>query len=308
MGDLTNPQRSQIYDTLSIPPSQLPKNEFVSWCHGTLGRAHKYTFLAFLKEQKIRQLFLTCAGEPGDAVEDLGERLEGFAVGGGGGGGSPYAPRAHEEAEEGEEPSPVPFKGDRRLLQGGSHQEGARDLYTTHEFSITPLLPVLAARVKEGKPMLIWEPCHGLGNIAKVLAEAGFSVVGTDLYAPDGTIQPEQSFIDCVVEGKALAECAVPEGVTHIVTNPPFSEKLAFIKRFYALGLPTYCLLPVDTLGVKGCSKLFEDHGVELFFMSGKASNTFYKVSEEKDVNVGACAWFAFNTRTKKGENFHHFL
>jgi hypothetical protein len=152
------------------------------------------------------------------------------------------------------------------------------------------------------------EPCHGLGNIASVLAGAGYDVVGTDLYAPDGTLQPSQSFIECVMDGHSLAECPVPEGVTHIVTNPPFSEKLAFIKRFYALGLPTYCLLPVDTLGVKGCCKLFEEEGVELFFLSGKAASTFYKVSEGRDVCVGACAWFGFNTRVKGEENYHHFL
>jgi hypothetical protein len=131
------------------------------------------------------------------------------AAGGGGGGGAAASPE---------------HRGDRRRLQGGSHQEGARDLYTTHEFTITPLLPVIGARVKEGQPMRIWEPCLGLGNIASVLSDAGYDVVGTDLYAPDGTLQPDQSFIDCQMEGKVMAECAVPEGVTHIVTNPPFSE------------------------------------------------------------------------------------
>ena len=275
VGDLTNPQREQIYDTLSIPPTALPKKEFVAWCHETLGRAHNYTFLAFLKEQRKRQLFLSRAGE-GEPVEDLGGRMEALSMGGasgamGGGGSSAavggyaYAPRDYEEVEEGAVAMASPeHKGDRRWLQGGSRQEGARDLYTTHEYTLMPLLPVLEARAKKG--MKVWEPCLGLGNIASVLSDAGYDVVGTDLYAPDGTLQPDQSFIDCQMEGKSLAECAVPEGVTHIVTNPPFSEKLAFIKRFYELGLPTYCLLPIDTLGVKGCVKEFEAHGgVEVF-------------------------------------------
>ncbi len=321
VGDLSNKQREEIYDTLSIPPTQLAKKEFVSWCHGTLGRAHDYTFLAFLKEQRKRQLFLTRAGS--EAVEDLGVRLEELSMGGGGGspyagggGGSPYAGGGGgaEEAEDEDEPaaggSAEVFRGDRRRLQGGSHQGTQQDLYTTHPYTLKPLLPVIEARFKGGR---IWETCLGLGNIATVLDEAGYTVVGTDLYTQqeDGTftMNKDESFIECVVDGVSLKECAVPEGVSMIITNPPFSEKLAFIKRFYELGLPTYCLLPVETLGVKGCAKLFEENGgVEIFFLSGKAASTFFKVSEGRDVSVGSCAWFGFNTRKEGEENFHHFL
>ena len=310
-GDLTNSQREQIYDTLSIPPTALPKKEFVTWCHNTLGRAHGYAFLVFLKEAKKRQLFLTRTGmedgdAEGEAVADLRDRMEALQVGGGGGGSVAYAPRAVvEDYDEVERLPESRVWG--TYKQGGSHQKGARDLYTTHEFTIAPLLPVLEARAKKG--MKVWEPCLGLGNIASVLSEVGYDVVGTDLYAPDGTLQPGQSFIECEVDGKSLEPCPVPKGVTHIVTNPPFSEKLAFIQRIYALGLPTYCLLPIDTLCVKGCVKEFEAHGgVELFFLGGKAASSFHKVSEGRDISVGNCAWFAFNTRVKGEENFHHFL
>ena len=196
VGDLTNPQREQIYDTLSVPPTQLAKKEFVSWCHDTLGRAHDYTFLAFLKEQKKRQLFLTRA----ETVEkdDLCEQMAAFTmVGGGGGGGGAYTPagkeKEEEEEDEGEEEAAL-VKGDRRRLQGGIHQKGARDLYITNDFTIAPLLPVLQARAT--KKMKIWEPCVGLGNIASFLKAEGYDVVGTDLFAPDGTFQPLESFID----------------------------------------------------------------------------------------------------------------
>jgi hypothetical protein len=194
--------------------------------------------------------------------------------------------------------------------QGGVHQGTQRDLYTTYPRTVEPLLAVLKARLKKGA--LIWEPCLGLGNIAEVLAAAGHEVVGSDLYtANEGgsyIINTDKSFVECVVDGQSLVECVVPEGVTHIVTNPPFSEKLAFVERFYRLGLPTYCLLPLETLGHKGCSTLFEAHGVEIFFLSGKAAGTFFKVSEDRDVSVGSCAWFGFNTRVAGEENYHHFL
>ena len=177
--------------------------------------------------------------------------------------------------------------------------------------TISALLPVLASRLKPGD--LIWEPCFGLGNIASVLESAGYNVVGTDLFTPDGkggfTINPEQSFISYDYKGKSYEKCPVPEGVKAIVTNPPFNEKLAFITRFYELGIPVYCLLPVETLGAKGCNEQFNAHGgVELFFLSGKAATKFHKVSEGRDVDVGACAWFGFNTRVAGEENSHFFI
>ena len=312
MGDLTNPQREQIYDTLSVPPTQLAKKEFVTWCHETLGRAHNYAFLAYLKEQKKRQLFLTRA-DNGEPVEDLGGRLEALSMGGGG--AAAYAQAAPREVTVEEAPAAAGGGGGEgarwgAFKQGGIHQGTQRDLYTTHPHTVDPLLAVLKSRVKEGA--LIWEPCLGLGSITEVLEAAGYEVVGSDLFTPNEgggfTMNIDQSFVECEVDGQSLVECAVPKGVTHIVTNPPFSEKLAFIQRFYRLGLPTYCLLPVDTLGHKGCSKLFEAHGVELFFLSGKAAKTFYKVSEARDVDIGVCAWFGFNTRVEGEENYHHFL
>jgi hypothetical protein len=192
--------------------------------------------------------------------------------------------------------------------QGGSNQTGARDLYTTKRATIEPLLDVLASRHEQGD--LVWEPCVGLGNISSVLEGAGYAVVGTDLFAPDGTLQPEQSFIEYELDGVAYSACSVPDGVKVIVTNPPFSAKLAFIKRIYELGLPAYLLLPVDTMGNKGCARLFDEcGGVELFFLSGGAAKNFFKVSEGRDVSAGVCAWFGFNTRVKKEhQNNHHFL
>ena len=310
VGDLTNKQREAVFDTLSIPPDQLKKAEFVSWCASCLGRANDYHFLAFLKEAKRRQLFLTRANVGGEDEEDVAERYAeelGGGGGGGGGGAARFAPRERAEVEEEEEPVRS-SKQWGTFKQGGSNQKGARDLYTTQPATIEPLLEVLASRYEPGD--LMWEPCAGLRNISSVLEGAGYSVAETDLFAPDGTLQPDQSFIDCEMEGVACSACAVPDGVKVIVTNPPFSEKLAFVQRIYDLGLPTYLLLPVETLGHKGCARLFEENGgVELFFLSGKAASQFHKVSEGRDVSVGACCWFGFNTRAKReDQNNHHFL
>ena len=62
---------------------------------------------------------------------------------------------------------------------------------------------------------------------------------------------------------------------------------------------------PIDTYGVKGCVRLFKEHGVEMFYTSGaSAATSFHKVAEDRDVDVGVCAWFAFNTC----KNEIHFL
>ena len=87
VGDLTNKQREAVFDTLSIPPDQLKKAEFVSWCAGSLGRSHDYHFLVFLKEAKRRQLFLTRACIGGEDEEDVAARYAEEELGGGGGGG-----------------------------------------------------------------------------------------------------------------------------------------------------------------------------------------------------------------------------
>ena len=61
---------------------------------------------------------------------------------------------------------------------------------------------------------------------------------------------------------------------------------------------------------MKGCVRLFKEHGVEMFYLAGgSAASTFHKVSEGRDVSVGTCAWFAFNTRLgAKEKNVSFFL
>src|SRR4051794_13085077 len=85
-----------------------------------------------------------------------------------------------------------------------------RDFYPTPAWVTEALL----RRVRLSKGIL--EPCCGNGAMAQVLETHGHRVVGTDLVA-QGYGETGRDF---------LAETHLPDGVTAIVTNPPYGRTL----------------------------------------------------------------------------------
>ena len=65
-------------------------------------------------------------------------------------------------------------------------------------------------------PKRIWEPCCGNGAMARVLEARGHRVVGTDL-VDRGYGEAGRDF---------LAETQLRDGVTAVVTNPPYGRTL----------------------------------------------------------------------------------
>lgn len=90
------------------------------------------------------------------------------------------------------------------------------DLYETPPVATRALLGV------ESLPHNIWEPACGPGAIVRVLREAGYRVIASDLvdYA-----SPDQDHAGW----DFLMERHLPEGVEAIVTNPPFKNGEAFV-------------------------------------------------------------------------------
>ena len=88
-----------------------------------------------------------------------------------------------------------------------------------NDFYPTPPEPVLALLAAERGPLLshcdgrVWEPCCGDGAIARVLADQGLHVVGSDI-APQGFGRA----MDFLQTRKALAPA--------IMTNPPYGGDL----------------------------------------------------------------------------------
>ena len=94
-------------------------------------------------------------------------------------------------------------------------ERAADDFYTTDPES----LRTFAGHFKLDK--IVWEPACGTGNLSKVLEELCVKVYSSDLrnrgYGESGI-----NFLDCE---------RVPDGVTSIITNPPYKLANEFIEH-----------------------------------------------------------------------------
>ena len=97
-----------------------------------------------------------------------------------------------------------------------------------HDFYATPAWPteVLVRWVR--LPSGIWEPCCGDGSIARVLDAHGRHVVATDL-VDRGYGEGRRDF---------MLETRLPDGVTAIVTNPPYGNLFEFAVHALELTRP----------------------------------------------------------------------
>jgi hypothetical protein len=84
------------------------------------------------------------------------------------------------------------------------------------DFYPTPAWVTEALLRRVSLPNGIWEPCCGNGAMAQVLEAHGHRVVGTDLM-DRGYGEAGRDFLD---------ETRLPDGVTAIVTNPPYGRNL----------------------------------------------------------------------------------
>lgn len=112
----------------------------------------------------------------------------------------------------------------------GRHRLADRgdDLYETPPAAVEALLRV------EQLPRRVWEPCCGPGSVVKVLRAAGHDVVATDLN--DWKCPQSEHGVDF------LAQRQAPDGVTAVVTNPPYKLADAFVAHALEL-VPKLCVL-----------------------------------------------------------------
>src|SRR3990167_2090662 len=135
------------------------------------------------------------------------------------------------------------------------------DRFQTPAYAILPLLPYI------GSNQSVWEPACGVGNLVNSFISHGFlRVIGTDILTGD-------DFFGCVPKDEEI-----------IVTNPPYSLKIEWIRRCYELGKPFALLLPMTVMEQAVC-KMFDAHGIELII-------PYQRINFETPSGEGSGAWF----------------
>jgi hypothetical protein len=118
-----------------------------------------------------------------------------------------------------------------------------QDAYDTPPQAVVPLVPHLPEQ------FVFYEPCAGKADLYKHL----MAIDDTD----DGPLVGCSAMIDIVprhpwvLPGDAL-ECGVPDGTTHIITNPPWTRSILhpMIEHFSDMR-PTWLLFDADWMHTK---------------------------------------------------------
>jgi hypothetical protein len=143
---------------------------------------------------------------------------------------------------------------------------GRPDDFQTPAEALDPLVPYLDASWR------IWEPAKGKGSLVRSLQSKGFDVVGSDW---------EEGFLNWR-----------PDCFDVVVSNPPYSKKLAFLSRCYDLGKPFALLMPITVFDSQDRRSLFQKHGVQIIFPRGRIN--YETPNHEARIKVGkkSSAWF----------------
>ena len=159
-----------------------------------------------------------------------------------------------------------------KTLGSSNHTPDKRaeyDYYATDPQAVEMLLAL------ETFAPVIWEPACGEGHISKVLAAHGYEVISTDLiYRGFGEPEP-MNFL----------EETFPDFEGDIITNPPYSAGLEFVKR------------ALETVRPGGKVAMF----LKVQFLEGKRRGELFAVTPPRTVYISrsrlACA---------KNGNFEH--
>ena len=102
----------------------------------------------------------------------------------------------------------------RALGSNPMEERSPKDFYET---PIEAIVPLLTEEFFDG---VIWEPACGKGAISEIISGFGYKVYSSDLY--------DWGYGDVGVD---FLNCQLPDNVTNIITNPPFSLSDDFMTR-----------------------------------------------------------------------------
>jgi hypothetical protein len=174
------------------------------------------------------------------------------------------------------------------------------DLYETPACCVTS---AFSAGVFSDAGSVIWEPCAGRGAISRELRAFGFRVIAQDLVDHFGRDADVETGIDFLMERRA------PEGVTAIITNPPFKLADEFVD--HALGLVPRVIVLLRFMAFEGVdgkyrgsglrSKLMDHHLRHLWVGADRppAMHREGWTGRKLSGSGAPFAWFDFSARPK---------
>jgi hypothetical protein len=178
-----------------------------------------------------------------------------------------------------------------RIEQGGiecvfgntmhPYAERGLDLYETPAPAVRALLRVQRF---EGT---IWEPACGRGAIVRVLRDAGHTVIASDIVKYDRSVG-----VDFLAD--FLTVDRAPDGVSTVLTNPPFMFADEFVRHGLKLVPRVVMLLRLDFLeGETRCDILDSGNLARVYVFRDRVP--FRRDGWEKSGNKIAFAWFEWD-------------
>lgn len=144
------------------------------------------------------------------------------------------------DARQAEAPLGVKMRG------GGVSAERRLDFYPT-----PPELTWALLNNWRPESRTVWEPCCGDGALAEVLVQAGLRVISTDI--THRGYKGQILTTDFLAEPRRRADC--------IITNPPFNQALAFLKKAVELEVPEFAFLSkIEFWTVGRNARFFAEH------------------------------------------------
>lgn len=133
-------------------------------------------------------------------------------------------------------------------------EQQVRDTFQTPRYATELLLPFIPKHITH-----VWECAAGEGRISRILEEAHYTVLKTDLKEGDGITR-----FNFLEDGMVFSG----DGKFSIITNPPFSIKDLFIERCFEYGVPFALLINADYSGwqielvQRGCEKIIPNRRI----------------------------------------------
>jgi hypothetical protein len=172
-----------------------------------------------------------------------------------------------------------------RQARRHAYAERGDDLYET------PCQATVALLRAEKLPRVIWEPAAGHNAIVDVLRKAGHFVIASDLidYGYDEYVW---DFLD---------QYMAPTGTEAIITNPPFREAEAFVKRALDLCPRVVMLLRLAFLESERRTSLLENAGLARVHVFRNRLPMMHRAGWKgpKASSSVAFAWFVWDRRHK---------